>query len=513
MGELVKACYKFQPQFIFYRSRSMANKFYITTAIDYPNGSPHMGHAYEKVVTDAYARWNRYQGIETHFLTGTDENGQKLVESAKKNGEDTQSYVDKQVAVFKKLCQNLNLSHNDFIRTTEERHANVAGDFWHKLETKGDIYFGSYSGKYCLACESFYTDLQAPDGICPEHKTNLDIKEEEGFFFKMSKYENFIRDFLRGNPGFVVPKNSYNEVLRRLEAEPLRDLAISRPNKDAWGIPVPGNEKFIMYTWFDALINYYSALNEEQRKFWPADVHVIGKDIIWFHCVIWPCMLHALDLPLPKQVYVHGMILAEDGRKMSKSLNNGVDPADMLAKYPVDTFRYYLLRAISAQSDGSFSEKELVDKHNNELGNDYGNLIMRVVKLSLKHLPPTIDGAGVSKQFDFGDLFERMQTAMNKREHNKALDALWEAVNKANQYVNDSEPWKLKTDPEALKPVIYNCLYAIHGLASLITPFLPSTGPATLASLGVNPMPLNDIKFGEVTYELTEPSALFPKIM
>lgn len=491
----------------------MANKFYITTAIDYPNGTPHMGHAYEKVVTDAYARWNRFLGNETHFLTGTDENGQKLVESAKKANQDTQKYVDAQVEVFRTLCQKLNLSHDDFIRTTEDRHAKVAGEFWKKLESKGDIYFGSYSGKYCLACESFYTDLQAPDGICPEHKTNLDIKEEEGFFFKMSKYETFIRDFLRATPEFVVPKNSYNEVLRRLEAEPLRDLAISRPNKDAWGISVPGNEKFIMYTWFDALINYYSALSDDQRKFWPADVHVIGKDIIWFHCVIWPCMLHAMELPLPKQVYVHGMILAEDGRKMSKSLGNGVDPEEMLSKYPIDTFRYYLLRAISAQSDGSFSERELIDKHNNELGNDYGNLIMRVVKLSLKHLPAEISGAGVTKQYDFGDTYERMKTAMAKREHNKALDALWEAVNRANQYVNDSEPWKLKNDPVALTPVIYNCLYAIHGLACLITPFLPATGPATLQSLGVNASDFESIVFGDVKYVLSEPSALFPKIL
>ncbi len=491
----------------------MAENFYITTAIDYPNGTPHMGHAYEKVVTDCYARWYRLQGRKTHFLTGTDENGQKLVESAQKAGMKTKEYVDAQVEVFKKLCSGLNISNNDFIRTTEERHAKIAGEFWKKLEAKGDIYFGSYSGQYCLACESFYTELQSPDGICPDHKTKLELKEEEGYFFKMSKYEDFILNFLRSNPQFVVPKNSYNEVLKRLEAEPLRDLAISRPNKDAWGVTVPGNDKFIMYTWFDALINYYSALSEQEREFWPADVHVIGKDIIWFHCVIWPCMLNAVELPLPKQVYVHGMILAADGRKMSKSLGNGVDPADMLSKYSIDTFRYYLLRAISAQSDGSFSEQELIDKHNNELGNDYGNLIMRVVKLSLKHLPAEIDGSGIEKAFDFSDSYERMKQCMDKREHNKALDILWEYVNKANQYVNDSEPWKLKTDPEALKPVVYNCLYAIHGLACLISPFLPQTGPATLASLGVEGTSFSDIEFGKTTYTLSEPQALFPKIM
>lgn len=489
----------------------MTSKFYVTTAIDYPNGAPHMGHAYEKIVADAYARWNRFLGNETHFLTGTDENGQKLIESAKAAGEETAPFVDKQVLKFKELISKLNISNDDFIRTTEKRHADVCTELWNKLSDGGEIYPGKYSGKYCLACESFYTDLQAPEGICPEHHKPLTLKEEEGYFFKLSNYHTWMVDYLKANPDFVVPKSKYNEILSRLEGESLRDLAISRPNQ-GWGVPVPNDDKFVMYTWFDALINYYSALNDDQKKFWPASMHVIGKDILWFHAVIWPCMLKAAGLPLPKQVYVHGMILAEDGKKMSKSLGNGVDPMDMVAKYPVESFRYYLLRAISAGSDGAFSEKELVQKHNSELGNDLGNAIMRVVKLSLKIIDPKVDGKDVPEELNFKETFTRMKTAMEACEHNKALDALWESVNKVNQYVNEKEPWRLKEDPQALKVVVYNCLFGINQVALLISAFMPETAAGLLGPLGVGFTKFEETKFGEVEYNLTNPEPLFPKI-
>jgi methionyl-tRNA synthetase len=491
----------------------MTQRFSITTAIDYPNGAPHMGHAYEKIITDAHARWHRFLGEETFFLTGTDENGQKLLESAKAAGMDTMKFVDGNVETFKNLCQSLQISYDDFIRTTEKRHADVCIDLWQQLEAKGHLYFGTYSGQYCLACESFYTELQAPNGQCPNHHSPLQKKEEDGYFFKISEYQDWIVDHIKSHPDFIVPKKSHNEILGRLDQEPLRDIAFSRPN-NGWGIPVPGNDKFVMYTWADALVNYYSALKAEGRdsKFWPSDVHVIGKDITWFHAVIWPCMLKAAGLPLPHQIYVHGMILGSDGRKMSKSLNNGVDPKDITANYPLDTFRYYLLRAIPALDDGAFSEKELVDRHNNELGNDYGNLIMRVVKLSLKNLPSTIPAKAVTQVLNFDETFAKMNECMNRREHNRALDALWEAVNRCNQYVNDSEPWKLKTDPEKLTPVIYNCVYGIHCIASLIAPFLPTTAAKTVESLGV-PLATKGIPvFGAQDYNLTEPFALFPKI-
>lgn len=490
----------------------MSKKFYITTAIDYPNGKPHLGHAYEKICTDSYARWHRFMGEETYFLTGTDENGQKLQESAKELSIDTQEFVDKNVEIFKTLCKELNISNDDFIRTTEERHAKVCTDLWNQLNDKKAIYFDKYSGNYCLSCENFYTETQAPDGNCPHHHIPLELKEEDGYFFKMSEHHDWIVDYIKSNPNFIVPRRAHKEILSRLEQEAIRDVAFSRPN-NGWGIPVPGDDKFVMYTWADALVNYYSAIIAEGKEdLWPADVHVIGKDIVWFHCVIWPCMLHAAGIELPKQVYVHGMVLAEDGKKMSKSLGNVVDPAEVLEKFPLDTFRYYILRGIPAQDDGTFSMKDVAQKHNSELGNDYGNLIMRVIKLSLKHLDPKIVGTDVKGELDFSETYQKMKEHMDAREHNKAMDALWTCVNAANQYVNDKEPWKLKTDHAALSPVIYNCCYGIHQLALLLSPFLPDTATKTLEWLGVESSSFEELKFGEVQYNLTTPLALFNKV-
>lgn len=489
------------------------NQFYITTAIDYPNGSPHMGHALEKIVSDTYARWYRFLGFEVNFLTGTDDNGQKLTESAKKEGRNTKDFVDENSQKFRILCADLNLSNNDFIRTTERRHHEVCTEIWTKLEKKGDIYFGVYSGNYCLACESFYTETQSPDNICPNHNTPLTKKEEEGYFFKMSSYQEWIINHIKTHSDFIVPHACFNEMLSRLEGDKLRDLPISRPNSDNWGVPVPGNPRFVMYTWFDALINYYSAVHRTpQEKFWPASIHVIGKDITWFHSVIWPIMLHASAIPLPKQIYVHGMVLAEDGKKMSKSLNNVIDPYTILNKYPLDSFRYYLLRAIPAQGDGRFIEKELIDKHNSELGNSFGNLIMRVVKLYLKDNSPELSGEGITQEVFFNDVFKKMREHMDHREHNKALEALWEGVNHMNQYVNTKEPWKLKQDKTALKQVVYNCLFSIQTISSLLAPFLPQTAEKALMPLGVSLEKFEDIVFGKITYNLSEPHPLFPKI-
>ncbi len=489
------------------------NKFYITTAIDYPNGSPHLGHAYEKIVSDCYARWYRLLNHKTYFLTGTDENGQKLQESAKLAGRDTKEFVDSNVSSFIKLCNDLNISHDDFIRTTEDRHKRVCCDIWNRLNDNGDIYFGKYSGLYCLSCENFYSESQAPDKICPNHFKPLEEKSEDGYFFKISKYYDFILNHIKNNSNFIVPKKSSNEIINRLEQEPLKDIAFSRLNK-GWGIEIPNNKEFVMYTWCDALVNYYSALVDKkvQDKFWPADVHVIGKDITWFHCVIWPCMLHAIGIALPKQIYVHGMILAEDGKAMSKSLGNVISPDYILGKYPVDTFRYYLLRAIPSLSDGLFSEKELVDRHNNELGNDFGNLIMRILKLSIKNKLIEIEGLGMENELPYEETFEKMKNFMTKREHNKACDSLWEYINNINQYINNKEPWKLKDDPEKFKSVIYNCVYAIHAISVLLSPYMPSSSIKALEWIGISKYCIGDLEFGKINYKLTQPKSLFSRI-
>lgn len=488
---------------------NISSKFYCTTAIDYPNGSPHMGHAYEKIVTDTYNRWYKLLGGQTYFLTGTDENGQKLVESAKAAGIPTGKFVDEQVVKFRKLCVDLGITNDDFIRTTEERHMKVCQDFWTRLSEKGEIYSGTYSGHYCLACESFYTDLQAPDKICPNHNTPLTLKEEAGYFFKLSKYQDWIIEHLEKNPTFVAPSSAYKEILSRLKGEPVRDLAISRPNDNEWGVPVPGDEKYVMYTWFDALINYYSAV-ADKPGIWPAEMHVIGKDILWFHSVIWPSMLQALGEELPAQIYVHGMILGQDGRKMSKSLNNGVDPYDMLGLVPLDTFRYYLLRSISSSGDGAFVVDELINRHNNELGNDFGNFIMRFIKLSLKLLPEEITATGVTQEIDFTENFERMKASMDKRQHDRALDALWDCVIKGNQYVNDKEPWKLKTDLPALQNVVYNCCFGLHQIALWLSPFMPASSEKALSYIGKT---LKDVPEFGASYTLSMPEPLFQKIL
>jgi methionyl-tRNA synthetase len=485
--------------------------FLVSTAIDYPNGSPHMGHAYEKVVADVYARWHRLLGQNVFFLTGTDENGQKLVKAAEAEKLPTKTYVDLQVQNFRALCATLRISHDDFIRTTEERHIKTCSEIWKSLEAKGDIYFGEYEGQYCLACESFYTELQAPDKKCPVHGTPLDKVKESGFFFKLSAYADWIRSYINEHPSFISPASARKEMLNRIDKEPIRDLSVSRPNA-GWGIPIPGHEDFVMYTWFDALINYFSAVNTpERKKFWPAGMHVIGKDITWFHTVIWPSILKAAGFEIPHQVYVHGMVLGEDGRKMSKSLGNGVDPKTITEKFPIDSFRYYLLRAIPSGLDGAFVTADLIKRHNSELANDYGNLLMRVIKLGMKKCGPDFSSEKMKGHFDFQELGEKMKRAMEDREHHRALEYLWAAVNEVNIFLNDRAPWKMEGNTPEFREIIYNALYGIYCFGFLVTPFMPEVGAKTLEYLGVEPKGFEGLKFGSHQFKLQNPEALFPK--
>ncbi len=485
-------------------------KFSITTAIDYPNGAPHLGHAYEKIVTDSYARWYRLMGHEVYFLTGTDENGQNLLKSAEAAGLSTQAFVDQNSNLFKDLCSRLNISYDEFIRTTEPRHHEATHAIWKKLEDKGDIYFGEYEGLYCNNCEAYYTELQAPDLKCPAHYKPLDRVVEKGFFLKTSQSQSWIIDFIKSNPDFVNPDLSRKEILSRLEGEAMRDLSITRPSK-GWGIPVPGHPEYVIYTWFDALINYYTA--SAPKGFWPNDIHVIGRDILWFHAVIWPIMLHAAGLPLPKQIYVHGMVLAADGRKMSKSLGNGVDPLDVLTQVPLDSFRYYILRAIPSHSNGAFVMEDLLKRHQSELGNDYGNLLMRVVKLARKRIGDSVPAEGMNVSFSFDSFIQEMKEWMNKREHHRALDRLWVEVNRVNGYINDQAPWSLKDDqPESRQKfieVIYNGLYGIDVVSQVLGAFLPETGSKALGSIGQT---LGELDLKPRNYTLTDPPVLFPRI-
>lgn len=486
--------------------------FYITTAIDYPNGKPHMGHAYEKIVTDFYTRWHKNLGIKSYFLTGTDENGQKLIKSAENAGKDTHAYVDEQVDHFKKLCKELCINYDDFIRTTEDRHHNTCKNIWNTLQENELIYFDQYEGLYCYSCENFITESQAIDGKCPFHHIPLEEKKEEGYFFKLSNFQDWLIEHIKKNEDFITPSSARKEILSRLEKEPLRDLAISRPNH-GWGVPVPENDKFVMYTWFDALINYYSALESKDliKDYWPASAHVIGKDIVWFHTVIWPSVLKACNIPLPKTVYVHGMVLGEDGKKMSKSLGNGIAPEEVMKEVPIDSFRYYILRAISAGADGPFSLKDLKERHNTELGNDFGNLVMRVLKLSIKKLSPSMEAKSSKQEIDLSSTHEEFKKFVNNFEHNKALDTLWEKIRETNQYINATEPWKVKDNDERLNEILFNCLYAIHFFAWHLKPVMPNITKELYSFLGTdeNLNPVN--KFSNLKYELTEPGILFKK--
>ena len=495
----------------------MKQKFFITTAIDYPNGAPHLGHAYEKIVSDCYARWNQLLGNEVFFLTGTDENGQKLSKAAEVAGaSSTQVYVDENVEKFKSLCRQLHIGNHDFIRTTEKRHHQVVGWFWKKLQDNGDIYLDRYSGHYCLACEAFYTETQSKNGKCPVHETELTYMEENGYFFRLSKYQDWITEHLKNHVEFLFPSNIRSELLSRLQGEKLLDLSISRPNQ-GWGIPVPGDEKMVVYTWFDALINYYTATQLDAqgqdisaKKLWPASVHVIGKDISWFHAVIWPAMLKSAGLELPQQVYVHGMVLGSDGKRMSKSAGNGVSPEDCLAQFHLDSFRYYLLKVIPSGQDGAFSLEDLAKTHNNELANEYGNLLMRVIKLSLRSLGNHITP---SEKIDFKlDIYPQFKQEMQHREHHKALLTLWTGVRQLNAYINQMEPWKMKDDLAGIQRVMYTSLLNIQLITQLLVPFIPESADKALKLLGGQGDFESTVNMKTVDFNIQDGSPLFPRI-
>lgn len=472
-----------------------------------------MGHAYEKIVSDVYARWYRLMGRDVYFLTGTDENGQKLVKAAESEKQPVRQFIDSQVDHFKQLCQRLEITNNDFIRTTEERHKVACQSWWKKLESQGDIYFGNYEGLYCLACETFYLESQVQGMVCPVHGTALDIVKEKGFFFKLSAYSDVVKKHIEDHPDVLCPPSVRKEMLNRIAKEPIRDLSISRPNS-GWGIPVPGHEDYVMYTWFDALINYVSALDHspEKTRYWPASMHVIGKDIVWFHTVIWFSMLKAMNLPFPKQIYVHGMVLGEDGKKMSKSLGNGVDPRWILDRFPVDSFRYYILRAIASGLDGAFVRQDLLSRHNNELANDYGNLLMRVTKLTLKKKGAHHSTEGISQELNTEKVLKAMVKSMDDREHHRALDTLWDFVGEINNYLNQKAPWKLDAQGAEFATTVVNAFYGLRVLGILIEPFLPRTGALTQKYLGERIELANAIQFKGQVFTLSEPEVLFPKL-
>lgn len=473
--------------------------FYITTPIYYPSANLHIGHAYCTVMADTMTRYKRMQGYETYFLTGSDEHGQKIQRKAQEKGVTPIEYVDPIVDNFKKLWKKLYISNDDFIRTTEPRHMKVVQEIFKKVYEKGDIYKSEYEGYYCTPCETFFTERQLTEGhCCPDCGRETELVKEESYFFKMSKYQDRLLQYIEEHPDFIEPASRRNEMINFIK-QGLEDLCISRTTFD-WGIPVPIDDKHVIYVWFDALTNYISALgygtkdDSLYQKFWPADVHLVGKDIARFHSIIWPCILMAADIPLPKQVFGHGWVLLEGG-KMSKSKGNVVDPDILIEKYGVDAIRYFLLRDIVTGNDGIYSEEALVKRINTDLANDFGNLVSRTVAMVDKYFAGIVPAPLAEEALD-SELKElALATAPKAAAHfdklafSEALSAIWQLVGRANKYIDENAPWVLAKDESKkarLGTVLYNLMEVIRIATVLSSPAMPLLSGKVSEQIGMD---------------------------
>ena len=502
--------------------------FYITTPIYYPSDKLHIGHTYSTVAADAEARYRRLKGYDTFFLTGTDEHGQKIEDKAKAAGVTPKEYVDNIVAGIKDLWKLMNISYDKFIRTTDEYHEKAVQKIFKKMYDKGDIYKGYYEGLYCKPCESFWTETQAVDGKCPDCGRPVGKATEEAYFFKLSAYGDKLIKYYEEHPGFIEPQSRQNEMINNFIKPGLQDLCVSR-SSFKWGIPVPVDENHVIYVWLDALTNYITALgygSEDDslyKKFWPANVHLIGKDIIRFHTIYWPAFLMSIDEPLPQKVYGHGWVLLEGG-KMSKSKGNVVDPFKLIDKYGVDAVRYYLLREIPVGQDGTFSNENLINRINSDLANDLGNLVSRTVAMVIKYFGGTIPAERESGEFD-DDLkvlaaktAEAADDALDKLNFSIGLTEIWKFVSRTNKYIDETAPWALAKDESKrarLAEVMYNLCESIRIISVLIAPFMPDTCAEIRRQLGLEGgFEWEECKeFGKnATYTVCKGDIIFPRI-
>ena len=502
--------------------------FYITTPIYYPSAKLHIGHAYCTTIADSVARFHRLADEEVFFLTGSDEHGQKIQQKAEEQGITPIEYVNPIVAGFRKL---LNISNDDFIRTTEKRHEKVVQEVFRRIYAKGDIYKGAYTGLYCTPCESYWTEHQLDEnGCCPDCHRPVQEVSEEAYFFKISKYAHRLLKYIEENPDFIQPVSRRNEMINFIN-QGMEDLCISRTSFD-WGIPVPIDDKHVIYVWFDALTNYLTPIGylddpEKFQKFWPANIHLVGKEIVRFHSIIWPCILMALDLPLPKQVFGHGWLVV-DGTKMSKSIGNVVDPIGLIEEFGADAIRYFLLREINLGQDGNFSRDALIQRINSDLANDLGNLLHRTLNMVGKFQQGVVLAPEGRSEIDASLIEDAMSTVktfaddMNNMKISHAIKAVWAFISRANKYIDETAPWALAKDEskkQELANTMYNLVEALRVISGLIYPYMPTTAGKLWQQLNL-PGTIEELRLADIekwggtpaNMHIGQAQQLFPRI-
>ena len=497
--------------------------YYITTPIYYPSANFHIGHCYTTIIADSIARYKRLQGYDVCFQTGTDEHGQKIENKALEAGKTPKEYVDEIVDNAKDLWKSLNVKYDKFIRTTDKNHEETVQKIFVKLYEQGDIYKGEYKGLYCTPCESFWTEVQLVDGKCPDCGREVHEVKEEAYFLKLSNYQDRLVKYIEEHPEFIQPESRKNEMINNFIKPGLEDLCVSRTSFK-WGIPVPFDNNHVVYVWLDALSNYITSLgylsddDSEFKKYWPADLHLVGKEIVRFHTIIWPIILMALDLPLPKQVFGHGWLVVNGG-KISKSLGNYRDPREYIEKYGVDAVRYFVLREVSFGNDGNFSEEALISRTNSDLANNLGNLVNRTITMAKKYFSGHVSNKLVNEDIDtelidsVNSLKKVVAQKMEILHISEAIEAIFETYRKCNKYIDETMPWALAKDENSndrLQTVMYNLLESIRVCTNLLSPYLPDTSENIMSQLNINNNSFDFEK--DNVYFVNDPEVLFKRI-